>query len=95
MTKKISTPIKPPGNHWAFIWNNTTDKTAIARKPSMCGLYLINDIKAGSELHTNRTRDTNNYHLLRTDHGALQTYTMRANPLFFVSICIFTADQAQ
>ncbi len=40
MTKKMSTPIKPPFIQFGNAWKPTTVKTAIARKPSMSGRYL-------------------------------------------------------
>ena len=41
MTKNISTPIKPPVSHLGKAWKPTTDKTAIARRPSMSGRYAM------------------------------------------------------
>jgi hypothetical protein len=35
MTKKMSTPTKPPKTRGASKWNPTTDNTASARNPSM------------------------------------------------------------
>jgi hypothetical protein len=35
MTKKISTPTKPPKTRGASKWNPITDNTASARNPSM------------------------------------------------------------
>src|SRR5205807_9440744 len=40
MTKKMSTPMKPPLAHAGKAWNPTTDSTATARNPSMSGRYL-------------------------------------------------------
>jgi hypothetical protein len=39
ITKKISTPIKPPGIDSGKAWNNTTERTAKALKPSMSERY--------------------------------------------------------
>jgi hypothetical protein len=35
MMKKMSTPVKPPGSAAGKAWNTSTDKTAMARRPSM------------------------------------------------------------
>lgn len=35
ITKKTSTPMKPPLNPGMFAWNKTTGAIASARKPSM------------------------------------------------------------
>src|SRR5689334_15019894 len=37
MTKKTSTPTKPPGTPGTAAWNSTTARTATARSPSMSG----------------------------------------------------------
>lgn len=39
MTKKISTPMKPPCSQVGKAWNSTTDSTAMARRPSMSRRY--------------------------------------------------------
>ena len=41
MTKKTSTPVKPPGNIVRPRWNSTTGTIATALSPSMCGRYRI------------------------------------------------------
>lgn len=41
ITKKISTPIKPPGKISGKPWNRTTEIIAIARSPSISGLYFV------------------------------------------------------
>src|ERR1035441_5275870 len=40
MTKKISTPTKPPGTHNMPAWYATTAVIATARNPSISGLYV-------------------------------------------------------
>ena len=40
ITKKTSTPIKPPCIQDKFKWNRMTDKTDIALRPSISGRYL-------------------------------------------------------
>src|ERR1041384_903297 len=40
MTKKISTPTKPPANTPGNAWKPTTASTATARRPSMSARYL-------------------------------------------------------
>ena len=44
MTKKTSTPMKPPGSASGNAWKTTTAQTATARRPSMSARYV------GSEL---------------------------------------------
>eukprot|EP00419_Tripos_fusus_P002281 CAMPEP_0172690774 /NCGR_PEP_ID=MMETSP1074-20121228/24095_1 /TAXON_ID=2916 /ORGANISM="Ceratium fusus, Strain PA161109" /LENGTH=59 /DNA_ID=CAMNT_0013510759 /DNA_START=470 /DNA_END=649 /DNA_ORIENTATION=+ len=34
MTKKMSTPVKPPGSHRLWAWYTNTASTATARRPS-------------------------------------------------------------
>jgi hypothetical protein len=41
ITKKTSTPTKPPGIQSSPIWNRMTGITAHARRPSISGRYLI------------------------------------------------------
>ena len=41
MTKKTSTPTKPPDSPGSFAWNSTTATTAIARSPSISARYAI------------------------------------------------------
>jgi len=43
MTKKTSTPTKPPGTIQGKAWNKTTDPTAMARSPSMSGRYTCSE----------------------------------------------------
>ena len=38
MTKKTSTPVKPPGSHARSMWQAMTESTAMARSPSMAGM---------------------------------------------------------
>lgn len=40
MTKKISTPMKPPFIDDGKAWNMTTERTATARRPSMSARYF-------------------------------------------------------
>ena len=40
MTKKTSTPVKPPFSEVGNAWKQTTDITAMALKPSISGRYL-------------------------------------------------------
>ena len=40
ITKNISTPINPPTSSVGKAWKQTTQRTAIALKPSMSGRYL-------------------------------------------------------
>jgi len=40
MTKKISTPMKPPAILSGNAWNPTIDRTAKARKPSISARYF-------------------------------------------------------
>src|SRR5690349_16458367 len=39
MTKKTSTPVKPPGRRLGKAWNASTEHTATARRPSMSARY--------------------------------------------------------
>jgi len=41
MTKKTSTPTKPPSRPGIPAWNSTTASTATARRPSMSGRNLL------------------------------------------------------
>lgn len=41
MTKKTSTPVKPPGRRVGKAWNTSTEHTAMARRPSMSGRYWM------------------------------------------------------
>src|SRR5690606_3332846 len=40
ITKKTSTPTKPPASNAGSIWKKTTAKTAKARKPSISARYV-------------------------------------------------------
>ena len=45
MTKKTSTPKKPPGKCCGQDWNATTDTMATARRPSMSALYGVASVE--------------------------------------------------
>src|SRR3954468_7133408 len=70
ITKKMSTPMKPPSSAVGNAWYSTTEPTAMARRPSMSGRYLgCIDRSAGRR--NDRRRDERQTALVRQplQHG--------------------------